>query len=728
MRQLHRAKFVSYFLVNVIVVLALIALMLPLGITYYASAERNILESRQAVLENGMAQLGEQLRAIELMVQTLGLNESIIRFYNVRAPMTPGDHLRMNEARRLVQSVVSANSLIYDVWIHFYNSDAVLSNYGSFAALGRPRDHYALSDETIFDYLDDPSLLQGKVKLLPGFTVEVYGNPTPSQVAFCYLMPFTNPGERAAAFLLIEQKQLERMFETVYQDVGGMRLTDAQGVTHSAYGMEEALPEDAANFRLTSTDYRYKLTATAWIPKETISRVLQPTLRSILYYAFSALAAGLAMSAYSAYRSTRPVRQILEELRKQGVEPRSQSEAFAFLKSSFQKLYRENTDAIRELEANRQTVKSNTLERYLRQNTARMEADDALRVSFPDFPEQYVLTYGLLTVAPNQTQAQEGDRLLGVLIGQRLQAALTPRAILHMLSDDAFILILPVESNGDALLDSLDTLVRTVNDTLSVSLAVTRSRVYRSIRQLNQAYEQARAAMILNCGREDGGQGEELNRSDLPAIAGHSLYNALVMGRAVEANQLVRWILLENDLTDIEQRYYFIRMMVIFAMRDNVYAAQSGAIDEMLPKYPHHMPPERLYDMLRKAVHTICGHVARSPLAHESERRERVVGYLRDHFAEYDLSAQKAAVALSIGEKAVHEICKHATGLHVSAYIQQLRLERAAALLRNTDQPVNQIFEGSGYNTINAFYKAFKRVYGRTPSQYREDFYKREGA
>ena len=40
-------------------------------------------------------------------------------------------------------------------------------------------------------------------------------------------------------------------------------------------------------------------------------------------------------------------------------------------------------------------------------------------------------------------------------------------------------------------------------------------------------------------------------------------------------------------------------------------------------------------------------------------------------------------------------------------------------LLTETSLPVAEISEQAGYSTVSAFYKAFKRVHGMTPTDYR---------
>jgi AraC-like DNA-binding protein len=53
------------------------------------------------------------------------------------------------------------------------------------------------------------------------------------------------------------------------------------------------------------------------------------------------------------------------------------------------------------------------------------------------------------------------------------------------------------------------------------------------------------------------------------------------------------------------------------------------------------------------------------------------------------------------------------------AYLLTRRLERAAALLRNTDYTVAQICLEVGLQGIGSFTTSFKRMYGMTPTEYR---------
>jgi AraC-like DNA-binding protein len=64
---------------------------------------------------------------------------------------------------------------------------------------------------------------------------------------------------------------------------------------------------------------------------------------------------------------------------------------------------------------------------------------------------------------------------------------------------------------------------------------------------------------------------------------------------------------------------------------------------------------------------------------------------------------------------------KRAFGESPHAYLLTRRLERAAALLRNTDRSVADVCFSVGLQSLGSFTSSFKRAYGRTPSRYRAE-------
>ena len=66
-----------------------------------------------------------------------------------------------------------------------------------------------------------------------------------------------------------------------------------------------------------------------------------------------------------------------------------------------------------------------------------------------------------------------------------------------------------------------------------------------------------------------------------------------------------------------------------------------------------------------------------------------------------------------------HRKFRELTGESVHGCVRRLRLERGMSLLRNTEAPITDIALDCGYETTEAFSKAFKAVYGLKPTEAR---------
>ncbi|MGH7643803.1 MAG: helix-turn-helix domain-containing protein [Candidatus Dormibacteria bacterium] len=65
---------------------------------------------------------------------------------------------------------------------------------------------------------------------------------------------------------------------------------------------------------------------------------------------------------------------------------------------------------------------------------------------------------------------------------------------------------------------------------------------------------------------------------------------------------------------------------------------------------------------------------------------------------------------------------RNAFGETPHQYLLTRRMERAAALLRNTDYTVARVCISVGLSSVGSFTTAFRRVFGESPTQYREQF------
>ena len=91
------------------------------------------------------------------------------------------------------------------------------------------------------------------------------------------------------------------------------------------------------------------------------------------------------------------------------------------------------------------------------------------------------------------------------------------------------------------------------------------------------------------------------------------------------------------------------------------------------------------------------------------------------HYTE-PLTVDDLAMAAKLSRAHFSREFRRAFGESPHAYLLSRRLERAAALLRNTDHSVAEICFSVGLQSVGSFTTSFTRSYGRSPTAYRAEF------
>ncbi len=94
--------------------------------------------------------------------------------------------------------------------------------------------------------------------------------------------------------------------------------------------------------------------------------------------------------------------------------------------------------------------------------------------------------------------------------------------------------------------------------------------------------------------------------------------------------------------------------------------------------------------------------------------------YIRENYMNASLCLADIAEKFNISEVYFSQTFKAVTDENFSTYLEKLRMEEARKLLHGTDKTVEEVAEMVGYNSINTFHKAFKRVNGITPGAFKK--------
>ena len=105
-------------------------------------------------------------------------------------------------------------------------------------------------------------------------------------------------------------------------------------------------------------------------------------------------------------------------------------------------------------------------------------------------------------------------------------------------------------------------------------------------------------------------------------------------------------------------------------------------------------------------------------LAERSDDLRRADAWIRKHLGE-SLRIGDVAKAIHVSPRTLARRVKEASGYSPGQYLQRIRVEEAARLLKTTDLPASEIARRVGYRDTATLRRLMKRLLNRTPSQFR---------
>lgn len=102
------------------------------------------------------------------------------------------------------------------------------------------------------------------------------------------------------------------------------------------------------------------------------------------------------------------------------------------------------------------------------------------------------------------------------------------------------------------------------------------------------------------------------------------------------------------------------------------------------------------------------------------EKIKGILEYIREHFGE-EITIRQAAELCFYSESHFMKYFKQYAGMPFIQYLNDYRLTRAGEYLKMTEENVTQIALKCGFENLSYFNRLFRRKFGVTPRQYRED-------
>lgn len=192
-----------------------------------------------------------------------------------------------------------------------------------------------------------------------------------------------------------------------------------------------------------------------------------------------------------------------------------------------------------------------------------------------------------------------------------------------------------------------------------------------------------------------------------------------------------------NDFNDFDKLYIIVDQIFEY-FRENHYLLDdvASALQDLENKLFDWMPNKpklrfneemdvgiyNSYDELKKLfIHDLEDYFSYHVTATKIEQRrlvDKAMNYIKEHYAE-DLKAAEIAKLINISPNYFSLLIKQATGKHFNELLNEIRINHAKSLLKETNYKIFQIGEMVGYKNYKYFVQIFKKLTSVSPSKFR---------
>lgn len=125
------------------------------------------------------------------------------------------------------------------------------------------------------------------------------------------------------------------------------------------------------------------------------------------------------------------------------------------------------------------------------------------------------------------------------------------------------------------------------------------------------------------------------------------------------------------------------------------------------------------FDTVYCVVDRLVDEVINNKNNKRSQSAIKLMDYVQKHYCDKDLSLKQISIAFDFNESYISNLFKVEYGENLSVVIEKLRIEKAKELINFEELRISEIAEKVGYNSDMSFRRAFKKIMGVTPSEYR---------
>lgn len=726
-----------------VVLLLFLSLLIPILTLSYRLARESAMSQAQTRFDDGASRLARQIKRCYHIVTLLQDEFEYTRLLLLTGEPKAAYYVDINTLQRRLATLIQDEDYLRGAYLTFRNNSVFISNVLSsddhariypefFAYEGVTREAWL---DTIYgETYADRFIGESQVFIGPGI-----GPNSRVITLLINASPYKTVNHSATLSCMLDANAIvESLIVPDLMAEGFILLRAAQGQTVLSHGYDDAT--DLTQYIVLETTLQsIGIDISAGIPKAALQRSLWTLLGVVLVYSIIGFIAIVLIALAFSYKDAVAMNNVLGQLSGSPGNLLTRQGEYRYIENVIRSMSSENQASMQKIMYLNQSMQACILDSlFVRGVYTRKDEWEALRYFDDDFH--------CYCVVKCQVQASSGeDRIVSqclLALEGALAGALRTRYITLPQSPTELVLLIFFEDAQAAHYSSVQqafqtALIEADNKTeKQFHYHIGISRLHDGVRHVREAYLESQQAVYI--GRQDGENG--VHRYDL-LNEQNEASGSFDMAILIQLNEVI----LSGDLSHARQIFALIEefvtqrcgdenqaLQVFFSTRqvlDNVHrelAARSRIsntpLDITLPEYDPAVSVLQNLPELDAAMAQLCSAVVQGNRSNNERLRQDILLFIQENVTNPDLNAEGIAEAMSISVKYTFAFVKEHTGKSLGKYIEDLRMDIAEDLLRNTDLPVRKISEDAGFGSEKTFYRIFNKKHAVSPTKWRQLF------
>lgn len=306
------------------------------------------------------------------------------------------------------------------------------------------------------------------------------------------------------------------------------------------------------------------------------------------------------------------------------------------------------------------------------------------------------------------------------------------------MEDDEIALILQSETvpTVDGLYLILGEIQDTVHDYYKISLSVSIGDSCASLSEIRDSYKSAHTYLTSRLFLGHGCLTDAVKTNKLQEQQPH--YPSSIEKRLIDAVKLCHYTTIRTEIgefiTFLSRCTYsnviqYTNFLVLGIVKEYDYITEWWSVDsERLYRTSDDIRDAETLDDIENMLAALCFRIVdileennkNTTVIKNAKMVEDIQRFVREQYEQHGLSLEAAADKVGFSSGYIGKLFKNMTGITFNDYVTHIRMEQAKVLLTTTNDSIAQIGEWVGVYNISYFTTLFKKKYGITPSQYRE--------